>query len=430
MEHTVEKLSGNKVKISFKAPAADFEQAIEKAYHKMRGRINVPGFRKGKAPRRLIESMYGESIFYDDALELLFPEAYMTAVEQNDLKPVGRPEVDVQEMEKGKDLAFSCEVFVMPDVTLGEYKGVTVTRKVRKVTSGEVDARIAQEQKRVARSVDVTDRPLENGDKAELDYSGSVDGEKFAGGTAEHQTLMIGSGSFIPGFEEQMIGMTIGEERDLSVTFPEEYGAKELAGKAAIFDVTVQEVKRKILAELNDDFAQDVSECQTMEELRAELSEKLTAQAKEKAKAETETKALEKALEVCEVEVPDSMVDVRLDQLLDNFIRQISRQGIGFEQYLQLTGSTAESVRDNFKERAVTELKTELVLEAIANAEDIEADDAALEEEYARLAEQTQKSVEEIKEIYGSNSTMVDSLKFNIRVTGAIKVLVDNAKIK
>lgn len=212
MEHTVEKLSGNKVKISFKAPAADFEEAVEKAYLKMRGQISVPGFRKGKAPRKLIERMYGAGVFYEDALEILFPEAYMAAVKENDLKPVGRPELDVQEMEAGKDLAFSCEVFVFPDVKLGQYKGVEVARRVHKVTADEVDARIEQERKRVARSVDVTDRPLENGDKAELDYAGTVDGVAFAGGTAEHQTLVIGSGNFIPGFEEQMVGMTIGEE--------------------------------------------------------------------------------------------------------------------------------------------------------------------------------------------------------------------------
>ena len=224
MEHTIENLSGNKVKIAFKVPAADFEQAIEKAYIKLRGQIAVPGFRKGKAPRKLIEKMYGAGIFYEDALDAIFPGAYMEAVTANELKPVSQPELSgIETMEAGKDLEFSCEVYVMPEVKLGEYKGVEVAKKTRKVTAEEVDARIESERKRVARSIEVTDRALENGDNAELDYSGSVDGVKFQGGTAEHQHLVIGSGSFIPGFEEQMVGMTIGEERDLNVKFPDEY---------------------------------------------------------------------------------------------------------------------------------------------------------------------------------------------------------------
>jgi len=245
MEHTVEKLSGNKVKITFTAPAADFEAAVQTAYLKMRGQINVPGFRKGKAPRRLIESMFGSAVFYDEALEALFPEAYMEAVRENDLKPVSRPEVDVETIEKGKDVVFTCEVYVMPEVKLGEYKGLEITKHIHPVTDEQIDARLEQERKRVARSVDVTDRALENGDKAELDYSGSVDGVKFDGGTAEHQTLVIGSGSFIPGFEEQMVGMQIGEERDLNVTFPEKYHSDELAGKDAVFHVKLHAITRK-----------------------------------------------------------------------------------------------------------------------------------------------------------------------------------------
>jgi len=232
MEHTIEKLSGNKVKIAFKVPAADFDAAIEKAYIKLRGQIAVPGFRKGKAPRKLIEKMYGAGIFYEDALEAVFPGAYMEAVRANDLKPVSQPELsDVAVMEAGKDLEFTAEVYVMPEVKLGEYKGVEIEKQTRTVTAEDVDNRIESERKRVARSVDVTDRALENGDNAELDYSGSVDGVKFEGGTAEHQHLVIGSGSFIPGFEEQMIGMTIGEERDLNVKFPEQYHSEDLRAR-------------------------------------------------------------------------------------------------------------------------------------------------------------------------------------------------------
>ena len=431
MKFTAEKLEGNKAKLTIEVPEEQFEKSMEKGYKGIVGKLNIPGFRKGKAPRHIVERMYGREMLLDDAAKDAIPEAFSEVLEEAgaEYECMVYPKYEVVSTEKGQGMVFTAEYDLKPEVKLGKYKGLKLDKVSEEPEEGAVDKQIKAMQERFAR-LEKTEEAAENGDVCTIDFVGKVDDAAFEGGTGTNYPLELGSGSFIPGFEDQLIGAKAGDEVKVNVTFPEEYGAKELAGKAAIFDVTVQEVKRKILAELNDDFAQDVSECQTMEELRAELSEKLTAQAKEKAKAETETKALEKALEVCEVEVPDSMVDVRLDQLLDNFIRQISRQGIGFEQYLQLTGSTAESVRDNFKERAVTELKTELVLEAIANAEDIEADDAALEEEYARLAEQTQKSVEEIKEIYGSNSTMVDSLKFNIRVTGAIKVLVDNAKIK
>ena len=284
MEHTIEKLSGNKVKISFKVPAADFEQAIEKAYVKMRGQIAVPGFRKGKAPRKLIEKMYGAAIFYEDALDIVFPDAYMTAVNANELKPVSQPSLtDIAVMEAGKDLEFTCEVYVMPEVKLGEYKGIEVTRKANKVTEEAIDARIEQERKRVARSVEVTDRALENGDNAELDYSGSVDGVKFECGTAEHQHLVIGSGSFIPGFEEQMVGMAIGEERDLNVKFPEQYHSEDLKGKDAVFHVKLHAITREELPELDDEFAAEVSDFDTLAEYRADVAKKLEEAAKAQA---------------------------------------------------------------------------------------------------------------------------------------------------
>ena len=337
MEHTVEKISGNKVKISFNVPAGDFDKAIEKAYLKLRGQISVPGFRKGKAPRKLIERMYGAGVFYEDAMDLLFPDAYMTAVKENDLKPVGRPELDkVDQMEAGKDLVFSCEVFVVPEVKLGEYKGVEVARKARKVTAEEVDARIEQERKRVARSVDVTDRALENGDKAELDYSGSVDGEKFEGGTAEHQSLVIGSGSFIPGFEEQMVGMQIGEERDLNVKFPEEYHAENLKGKDAVFHVKLHAITREELPELDDEFAAEVSDFDTLAEYRADLEkhmqEAADAQAEEAARQALVNAVVEKA----EVDVPDVMVEEKLDEMMQEMGWRMQQQGFSMEQYLRM----------------------------------------------------------------------------------------------
>lgn len=281
MQHSVEKLSGNKVKISFKVPASSFEEAIEKAYLKNRSRINVPGFRKGKAPRKLIQRMYGETIFYDDALDAIFPEAFLTAVKDNDLHPVGRPDVNVESLEEGKELAFSCEVFVVPEVKLGDYKGVSVTRVVRQVTDEEVDARIAQEQKRVARSVEITDRAVQNGDQVNLDYSGTVDGVKFSGGTAQGQSLVIGSGNFIPGFEEQMVGMAIGEERDLTVRFPEKYHSEELQGKEAVFHVKVNSITCEELPTLDDEFASEVSDFDTFAEYRDDLRKKMQEAADE-----------------------------------------------------------------------------------------------------------------------------------------------------
>ncbi|MEG2253092.1 MAG: trigger factor, partial [Clostridia bacterium] len=379
MEHTVEKLSGNKVKISFKAPAAAFDEALEKVYLKTRGHINVPGFRKGKAPRRLIESMYGSAVFYDDALEMLFPDAYTAAVEENKLLPVGRPELDVQEMEKGKDLAFSCEVYVYPDVTLGEYMGVAVTRKLRKIADSEVNSRIEQEQKRVARSVDITERPLQNGDKANLDYSGTVDGVKFDGGTAEGQTLQIGSNSFIPGFEEQMVGMQLGEERDLNVQFPDEYHAEELKGKPAVFHVKLNGITCEELPELDDDFAAEVSDFDTFAEYRADVETQLQAAAVAQADDTAKQSMLDTIIAASTVEVPAPMVEDKLDEMMQQMGWRMEQQGFSMEQYLKMLGQTEAQMRDMYRSEAENNLKAELVTDAIIKAEGIAADEAEVD---------------------------------------------------
>ncbi|MDD6040987.1 MAG: trigger factor, partial [Clostridia bacterium] len=336
MEHTIEKLSGNKVKIAFKVPADDFEQAIQKAYLKLRGQIAVPGFRKGKAPRKLIEKMYGPAIFYEDALDVVFPDAYMTAVRENDLHPVSAPSLSgIDVMEAGKDLEFACEVFVMPEVKLGDYKGVEIAKKVRNVTAEDVDNRIESERKRVARSIEVTDRALENGDNAELDYSGSVDGVKFEGGTAEHQHLVIGSGSFIPGFEEQMIGMTIGEERDLNVKFPEEYHSEDLKGKDAVFHVKLHAITREELPELDDDFASEVSDFDTMAEYRADVEKKLQEAAAAQADEAARNALIEKVVENAEVDIPDPMVEDKLNDMMQEMGWRMQQQGFSMEMYLK-----------------------------------------------------------------------------------------------
>ena len=348
MEHSVEKLSSNKVKISFKATAAEFENALQQAYLKLRGQINVPGFRKGKAPRKLIENMFGKGVFYEDALDILFPEAYYKAVEENDLKPVARPEVDVQAMEAGKDLEFSCEVYVMPEVKLGQYKDLDVTRTIRKVTDAEVDSRIEQEQKRVARMVDVTDRGLENGDKAELDYSGTVDGVKFDGGTAEHQTLVIGSNTFIPGFEEQMVGMQIGEERDLNVKFPETYHAENLKGKDAVFHVKLHAITREELPELDDDFAAEVSDFDTMKEYRESVEKTLQEAADIQADEAAKSAMVEKAVSNAEIDVPAPMVEEKLDEMMQQMNWRMQQQGFTMEQYMKILGQSEAQMRDMY----------------------------------------------------------------------------------
>ncbi|MBQ7867899.1 MAG: trigger factor [Clostridia bacterium] len=428
MEHTIEKLSGNKVKIAFKVPAADFEQAIEKAYLKARGQIVVPGFRKGKAPRKLIEKMYGAAIFYEDALDVVFPDAYMAAVKENDLHPVSAPTLSsIDTMEAGKDLEFSCEVFVMPEVKLGEYKGVEVTRKTNKVTAEAIDARIEQERKRVARSVEVTDRALENGDNAELDYSGSVDGVKFEGGTAEHQHLVIGSGSFIPGFEEQMIGMTIGEERDLNVKFPEQYHAEDLKGKDAVFHVKLHAITREELPELDDEFAAEVSDFDTLAEYRADVEKKLEEAAKAQADESARQALVDTVISNAEVEIPAPMVEDKLNDMMQEMGWRMQQQGFSMEQYLQMLGQTEAQMRDMYRSQAEIDLKGELVLDEIVKAENIEAEEADVDKLLGSYASAMNQTIDKLKEQFGPEQ--MEYFKHRAQVSKALDMLWDNAKV-
>ena len=428
MEHTIEKLSGNKVKIAFKVPAADFEQAIEKAYIKLRGQIAVPGFRKGKAPRKLIEKMYGAGIFYEDALDAIFPGAYMEAVTANELKPVSQPELSgIETMEAGKDLEFSCEVYVMPEVKLGEYKGVEVAKKTRKVTAEEVDARIESERKRVARSIEVTDRALENGDNAELDYSGSVDGVKFQGGTAEHQHLVIGSGSFIPGFEEQMVGMTIGEERDLNVKFPDEYHSEDLKGKDAVFHVKLHAITREELPELDDDFASDVSDVDTLAEYRADVEKKLQESADAQADEATRQSLVDAVIANAEVEIPAPMVEDKLNDMMQEMGWRMQQQGFSMEMYLKMLGQTEAQMRDMYRAEAKNNVKTELVLDEIIKAENIEADEADVDKMLESYASAMNQTIDQLKESFSAEQ--LDYFKHRAQVTKALDMLWENAKV-
>ena len=428
MEHTVEKISGNKVKISFKVAAAAFDEALGKAYIKMRGRISVPGFRKGKAPRSLIERMYGEGVFYDDALEIVFPDTYRNAVKENDLRPVSRPELDVEQMEKGKDLLFSCEVFVHPEVKLGQYKGVETTRMLRTVSSEEIDARIAGEQKRVARSVEVTDRSVENGDQVNLDYSGSVDGVKFDGGTAKGQTLVIGSGNFIPGFEEQMVGMEIGSEKDLKVTFPEQYHSEELQGKEAVFHVKLNGITHEELPELDDEFASEVSDFDTFKEYQADIGKKLQEAADGQAEEAAKQALIAAVVDLAEVDIPAPMVEDKLDEMMEQMSWRMQQQGFTLPKYLEMIGKTEAQMRDMYREEAQRSLKSDLVLDEIVKTEKIEADEKEVDkllEEYAPAMGQTPEQMKE-----SLSAGQLDYFSNRAKVTQALEMLWDSAVVK
>ncbi len=427
MHYTVEKLTGNKVKITFNVPTADFETSVEKAYLKNRGSVNVPGFRKGKAPRKLIERMYGETIFFDDALELLFPDAYMEAIQKDDLHPVSQPQLHLHNMKKGEDVVFSCEVFVYPEITLGAYKGVEVSRTVRTVTQAEIDARLAQEQKRVSRSVEVIDRPVAQGDQVNLDYSGSVDGVKFEGGTAQGQTLVIGSGNFIPGFEEQLIGLSIGEEKDIQVTFPEEYHAEELKGKAAVFHVTINAINHEELPALDDEFASEVSEFDTLadftEDIRAKLQKTADAQAMEAAKQSL----VQQVVNAAQADMPEPMVEDKLNDVLREMDWRMQQQGFDMKRYMQMTGQTEAQMRDMYREQARNTLKTELVMEEIIKAEQVEADASdvdAMIEEYGKAMG---KTLEQIKADF--TEAQLDYFTHRSKINKVLDMLWDSAKV-
>ena len=427
MSTTVEKISSNKVKLSFDIDAAQFDAAMDKAYIKVRGQVTIPGFRKGRAPRKMIENMYGgEGIFYDEAFELIFDEVYGPAIDENKLEVVDRPQVDIQQIGTGKNLQFTCEVFVKPDVTLGEYKGVEVKREHTLVTEDEVNAEIEKERNKQAAEVSVEDRAVAEGDTVNLDYSGSVDGVKFAGGTAEAQTLKIGSHTFIPGFEEQMVGMNIGEEKDLEVTFPEEYHAKELAGKKAVFHVKVNSITETQLPALDDDFAKDISEFDTLDEYKANVRAKLEAQAAERDNNAFTNAVIEKVMENATVEIPEAMVERQIDSMVRNFEARLAQQGLKLADFIKYTGQDEKSFRNQYREQAEKSVRANLVLEAVENAENFEATEEEIDAEIVKFAGQIGQDVENLKK----NLTEGDREYFKADVIRdkAVKFLCDNAK--
>ena len=426
MSTTVEKISSNKVKLSFDIDAAQFDAAMDKAYIKVRGQVTIPGFRKGRAPRKMIENMYGEGVFYDEAFELIFDEVYGPAIDENKLEVVDRPQVDIQQIGTGKNLQFTCEVFVKPDVTLGEYKGVEVKREHTLVTEDEVNAEIEKERNKQAAEVAVDDRPVAEGDTVNLDYSGSVDGVKFAGGTAENQTLKIGSHTFIPGFEEQMVGMNIGEEKDLNVTFPTEYHAKELAGKEAVFHVKVNGITETQLPALDDDFAKDISEFDTLDAYKADVRAKLEAQAAERDNNVFTNAVIGKVMENATVEIPEAMIERQIDSMIRNFEARLAQQGLKLADFMKYTGQDEKSFRGQYRDQAEKSVRANLVLEAIENVENFEVSDEEIDAEIEKFAKQIGQNVEDLKK----NLTEGDREYFKADVIRdkAVKFLCDNAK--
>ena len=426
MATTFEKLSSNKVKLGFTVDAAKFDEAIRKAYQKDVKNITIPGFRKGKAPMQVIENHYGAGVFYEDAFEILFPEVYQAALTEHGVTPVDRPELNMEQIDKGKDLIFSVEVFVTPDVELGQYKNLGIEKKVDEVTEDDVKAEIERARDRAARYIDVTDRPAKLDDQVNIDYAGFVGEEQFEGGTAQGHDLVLGSGQFIPGFEDQLVGAEAGSDVEVHVTFPEKYHAENLAGKEATFKVKVNSIREKEVPALDDDFVKEASEtANTVDEYKAEIREKLEKQAEQKADNAFESEILEAVVENTKIDLPESMIEEQIDNLLRDMEMRLMYQGMRLDDYLKYTGQTREDLRKVYHDEAERRVRTQLTLEEIRKVEEIKAEEADIDEEMKSLAEQSRKSLEDFK----ASLTENDKKYFEevASLTKTIKFLKDNA---
>ena len=398
MQTTFEKLSSNKVKLTFVVESAKFDEGIKKAYAKNAKKFNIPGFRRGKAPQKVSENYYGEGVFYEDAFDEIFPEIYRAALEEHNVDVVDRPELDVEQIGKGQELKFSVEVYVRPDVKLGEYKGIGVEKTVDEVTEDDVNADIERARDRAARYIEVTDRAAKLDDQVNIDYSGFLGEEQFAGGTAQGHDLVLGSGSFIPGFEDQLVGAEVGQELDVNVTFPEQYHAEELAGKAVVFKVKVNAIQEKEMPALDEDFVKEVSEtANTVEEYKAEVRARLEKNAADRAENAFENAVIEKIVEAAEVDIPEAMIEDQITNMLRDMEMRLMYQGMRFDDYLKYTGQTVEQVRDMYKTPAGERVKTSLVIEAIRAAEGIVATEEEVDAEMSKYADQNRKSLDEFK---------------------------------
>ncbi|WP_100402181.1 trigger factor [Bacillus sp. FJAT-42315] len=420
-----EKLEGNQGVLTVEVDAETVNNGLDAAFKKVVKNVNVPGFRKGKMPRGMFEKRFGAESLYQDALDFILPEAYGKAVEEAGIEPVDRPEIDIEQMEKGKELIFKATVTVKPEVKLGEYKGLEVEKMSTEVTEEDVQNELTSLQKRHAELVVKEDGKVEADDTVVLDFEGFVNGEAFEGGKAENYSLVIGSGTFIPGFEDQLIGMAAGEEKDVEVTFPEEYHAPELAGQPAVFKVTLHEIKAQELPELNDEFAKETDEAaETLAELKATIQQRLEEQKKNEAEQTLRDTLVEKAVASVEVDVPEVMVESEIDRMLQEFTQNLSMQGMNLDLYYQFSGQSETDLRNQMKENAETRVRTSLTLEAIAVAENLEATEADLEQELTKMSEQFNLPVEDIKKALGST----EGMKGDLKIRKAVEFLVENSK--
>lgn len=427
MKATAEKIENNKVKLKIQVDAQDFEKALDKSYMKNKGKFLIPGFRKGKAPRRLIERYYGEGVFYEDAFNEIFHEVYWKAVEENGLEPVDYPTVEeIEQIGSGKDLVFTASVVVKPEVELGQYKGIEVEKVEYNVTDKDVEDALKRIQERYARWVAVEGRPIKEGDLVTLDYQGFVDGQPIKDGSAQNYALEVGSKSFIPGFEEQLIGLNAGDEKEIKVTFPEDYGIEELKGKEAVFKVKIHDIKEKELPELDDEFAKDVSDFETFEEYKVHLREVLEREAQNQARKQMEEQLLSQVVEGAKVDIPDVMVEREIDNMLSNFEFGLYYRGLTLKRYLELTGTSMADLRAQYRQEAYTRVKTGLVLEKIAKVEDIEVTQEDLDKELEELAGQFNITVDEARERYAEG---LERRKDEILTRKTIDFLMDNAVI-
>lgn len=425
MSLQVEKLEGNMAKLTIEVSAEDFEAAVEKAYQKSKNKINIPGFRKGKAPRKMIEQMYGKEIFFEDAANYAIPSAYAKAVDECTEEIVSQPKIDIEQAEAGKPFIFTAEVALKPEVTLGTYKGVEVEKSDTSVTDEEVDAAIERERENNARTVSVDNRAVQDGDMTTLDFEGFVDGVAFEGGKGENYPLTIGSNTFIPGFEEQLIGAEIDKEVEVNVTFPEDYQAAELAGKPAVFKCTIKEIKEKELPDLDDEFASEVSEFETLAEYREDVRKNLEEKKAEEAKNEKEDKVVEAIIADAKMDIPEAMLETQQRQMADDFAQRIQMQGISLDQYFQFTGLTRAAFLEQLKPQAEKRIQSRLVLEAVAKAENIEASDAEYDEEIKKMADAYQMDIAEINDMIGTFEQK--SIREDICIRKAADFVVENA---
>ena len=425
MSLQVEKLEKNMAKLTIEVSAEDLDKAMEKAYQKQKSRISLPGFRKGKAPRKMIESMYGKGVFMEDAVNSLVPQEYTKALGECDLEIVSQPEINVTQMEPGKALIFTADVAVKPEVTLGDYKGVEVPKSEIAVTDEEVDAEVKKEQDKNARTVAVEDRAAANGDITTIDFEGFVDGVAFDGGKGTDYALTLGSGTFIPGFEDQLVGTNTGDHVEVKVTFPEEYQAKELAGKEAVFQCDVKKIETKEVPELDDEFAKDVSEFDTLAEYKEDVKKKLTEKKEKEARTAKENAAVDKAIENAQMDIPELMTKTECRQMMDDFSRRMQQQGLSMEQYFQFTGQSMDKMMEDMKPQALKRIQTRLVLEKVAEAENIQPSEEEITEEIQKMADAYKMEADKIREAIGESG--LEQMKKDMAVQKAVTVIADAA---